>query len=84
MLNETTVLNPKTINEILRMGYTRIPIYSGDRNNVVSLLFVKDLALIDPDDNFTVKTVCDFHKHKLRLVMADMSLRSLLEEFKKV
>lgn len=84
MLPETTILNTKTINEILRMGYTRIPIYSIDRNNVVSLLFVKDLALIDPDDNFTVKTVCEYYKHKLRFVNADMSLRAMLEEFKKV
>lgn len=30
---------------------------AGDRNNVVSLLFVKDLALLDPDDNFTIQTV---------------------------
>lgn len=42
MLPESTVLNTKTVAEILRMGYTRIPIYAdGDRNTVVSLLFVK-------------------------------------------
>lgn len=31
MLPDTTVLNTKTVAEILRMGYTRIPVYSGDR-----------------------------------------------------
>uniref|UniRef100_A0A0R3S6E1 CBS domain-containing protein n=1 Tax=Elaeophora elaphi TaxID=1147741 RepID=A0A0R3S6E1_9BILA len=27
---------------------------------------VKDLALIDPRDNFTVKTICEFHQYPLR------------------
>lgn len=84
MLPDTTVLNTKTVAEILRMGYTRIPIYSGNRNNIVSMLFVKDLALLDPDDNFTVKTICSYHKHTLRFVDKDTPLRVMLEEFKKV
>ncbi|KAK5986834.1 Metal transporter cnnm-1, partial [Trichostrongylus colubriformis] len=83
MLPNTTVLNTKTVAEILRMGYTRIPVFSGDRNNVVSLLFVKDLALLDPDDNFTIQTVCGYHQHPLRFVMEDTPLRVMLEEFKK-
>ncbi|TKR81092.1 hypothetical protein L596_015030 [Steinernema carpocapsae] len=83
MLPDTTVLNTKTVAEILRMGYTRIPVYSGDRNTVVSLLFVKDLALLDPDDNFTIKTVCGYHEHPLRFIMEDTPLRVMLEEFKK-
>ncbi|VDK56041.1 unnamed protein product, partial [Cylicostephanus goldi] len=83
MLSNTTVLNTKTVAEILRMGYTRIPVYDGDRNNVVSLLFVKDLALLDPDDNFTIQTVCGYHQHPLRFVDEHTPLRVMLEEFKK-
>ncbi|KAI6205578.1 hypothetical protein M3Y94_00808100 [Aphelenchoides besseyi] len=68
MLPDTTILNTKTVAEILRMGYTRIPVYSGDRNNVVSLLFVKDLALIDPDDSFSG----DYHLAMVqKIVQAD-------------
>jgi metal transporter CNNM len=84
MLPDTTVLNTKTVAEILRMGYTRIPVYSGNRNVIVGLLFVKDLALLDPDDNFTIKTVCGYHEHPLRFVMEYAPLRAMLEEFKKV
>ena len=83
MLPSDTTLNTKTVAEILRMGYTRIPVFEGDRNHVVSLLFVKDLALLDPDDNFTVKTVCGYHDHALRMVLEDTPLRVMLEEFKK-
>ena len=54
MIPQDTVLNAKVVAEILRSGYTRIPIYTSSRDNVVSLLFVKDLALLDPDDNFVV------------------------------
>ncbi|CAD5230601.1 unnamed protein product [Bursaphelenchus okinawaensis] len=83
MLPDTTVLNTKTVAEVLRMGYTRIPVYCSDRNNVVALLFVKDLALLNPDDNFTIKTVCSYHEHALRFVMEETPLRVMLEEFKK-
>ncbi|PAV87436.1 hypothetical protein WR25_18412 isoform A [Diploscapter pachys] len=84
MLPDTTVLNAKTVMEIVKMGYTRIPVYTnGDKNNVTDLLFVKDLALLDPDDNFTVKTVCGYHKHPVKFVMNDTPLPHLLEAFKK-
>ncbi|KAK6055778.1 hypothetical protein COOONC_06719, partial [Cooperia oncophora] len=84
MIPDTTVLNTKTVAEIVRMGYTRIPIYSdGDKNNVTDILFVKDLALLDPDDNFTVKTVCGYHRHPVKFVFNDTPLSILLEAFKK-
>lgn len=57
MLPDTTVLNAKTVMEIVKMGYTRIPVYTnGDKNNVTDLLFVK------------VGNIYLFKKHFLKIV----------------
>jgi metal transporter CNNM len=84
MLHCDAVLNSKKIGEIIQTGYTRIPVYGTDRNNVVSLLNVKDLALLDPDDNFTVRTLCSYYEHPVRFVMEDTPLKMMLDEFRKV
>lgn len=76
------------------MGYTRVPVFSNDDPSAITdLLFVKvrgtihntwkDLALLDPEDNFTVKTVCGYHKHLVKFVEARTPLRDVLEDFKK-
>ncbi|KHN75486.1 Metal transporter CNNM4 [Toxocara canis] len=83
MLPETIVLDATNIAEIIRRGYTRIPVCREDnRNDIISLLMVKDLALIDPGDNFTVKMVCQFNKHPLRFVDESTPLHTMLDEFK--
>jgi hypothetical protein len=33
-----------------------VPIYDGARNNIVGLLFIKELALVDPEDAVPLKT----------------------------
>lgn len=84
MLRSDAVLDFATISEILRSGYTRIPVYEGERrDNIVDLLFVKDLAFVDPDDCTPLQTVTRFYRRPLHCVFHDTRLDALLEEFKK-
>uniref|UniRef100_A0ABM5G2E0 Metal transporter n=1 Tax=Pogona vitticeps TaxID=103695 RepID=A0ABM5G2E0_9SAUR len=84
MLRSDAILDFATISEILRSGYTRIPVYEGDqRDNIVDLLFVKDLAFVDPDDCTPLQTVTRFYHRPLHCVFHDTRLDALLEEFKK-
>ena len=38
------------IGDIFKSGYSRIPVFDQSRNDVVSILLVKDLIFVDPDD----------------------------------
>ena len=72
-----------TMNEIMKTGYTRVPVYEGERSNVIALLNIKDLAFVDPDDRTPLKTVCKFYNHPVNYVFEDTKLDVMLEEFKK-
>ncbi|KAJ2678577.1 hypothetical protein GGI25_002165 [Coemansia spiralis] len=43
-------LDCRLLTEMLRKGYSRVPVFSGDRMNVIGVLLVKSLLLVDPDD----------------------------------
>ncbi|KAJ1140752.1 hypothetical protein NDU88_007090 [Pleurodeles waltl] len=77
------VLDFNAMSEIMESGYTRIPVYEGERSNIVDLLFVKDLAFVDPDDCTPLKTITRFYNHPLHFVFNDTKLDAMLEEFKK-
>uniref|UniRef100_A0A674HTV4 Metal transporter n=1 Tax=Terrapene triunguis TaxID=2587831 RepID=A0A674HTV4_9SAUR len=84
LLRSDALLDFATVSEILRSGYTRIPVYEGDRrDNIVDLLFVKDLAFVDPADCTPLQTVTRFYRRPLHWVFSDSRLDTLLEEFKK-
>uniref|UniRef100_A0A4W3J216 Metal transporter n=1 Tax=Callorhinchus milii TaxID=7868 RepID=A0A4W3J216_CALMI len=83
MITCDAILDFNTMSEIMESGYTRIPVYEGDRSNIVDLLFVKDLAFVDPDDCTPLKTITKFYNHPLHFVFNDTKLDAMLEEFKK-
>lgn len=78
-----SVLDFETVSEIIKRGYSRIPVYDGDRNNVVALLNIKDLAFVDPDTNTHLKTLVEFYNHPVNYVFEDTTLDVMLNEFKK-
>jgi len=55
MLNVDEKLNFETIAKIFKTGYSRLPVYEVSKNNVIGLLFVKDLIFIDPEDETRVR-----------------------------
>ncbi|XP_062850882.1 metal transporter CNNM2a isoform X1 [Trichomycterus rosablanca] len=83
MIANDAVLDFNTMSEIMESGYTRIPVFEGDKSNIVDLLFVKDLAFVDPDDCTPLKTITKFYSHPLHFVFNDTKLDAMLEEFKK-
>uniref|UniRef100_A0A8C6TNT5 Metal transporter n=1 Tax=Neogobius melanostomus TaxID=47308 RepID=A0A8C6TNT5_9GOBI len=83
MIQSDAVLDFNTMSEIMESGYTRIPVYEDERTNIVDILYVKDLAFVDPDDCTTLKTITKFYNHPVHFVFHDTKLDAMLEEFKK-
>nr|XP_020444406.1 metal transporter CNNM3 isoform X1 [Monopterus albus]XP_020444410.1 metal transporter CNNM3 isoform X1 [Monopterus albus] len=83
MLPSSAVLDFSTMSEIMQSGYTRVPIYEEERSNIVEIIYVKDLALVDPDDCTPMTTITKFYNHPLHFVFNDTKLDAMLEEFKK-
>ena len=54
MLPDTTILDTVTCMEIFKKGYSRIPIYHEERQNIVGVLHVKELIMVDPNQSVCV------------------------------
>ncbi|XP_041066079.1 metal transporter CNNM1 isoform X3 [Carcharodon carcharias] len=83
MLSSEAILDFATMSEIMQSGYTRIPVYENERSNIVDILYVKDLAFVDPDDSMPLETMTKFYNHSLHCVFNDTKLDAVLEDFKK-
>ncbi|VUZ41177.1 unnamed protein product [Hymenolepis diminuta] len=82
MLPNTALLDFDTMNEIFSHGFTRIPMYEGDRKNIKAILNVKDLGFINADDKVPVATVCNFYNRSIVVVPETTSLEAILKEFR--
>ncbi|XP_047542193.1 unextended protein-like [Vanessa atalanta] len=82
MLPITSVLDFETMSEIIKSGYSRIPVYEATRENIVTVLFIKDLAFVDPDDNTPLKTLCQYYQNPCNFVFEDVTLDVMFKQFK--
>ncbi|XP_055518350.1 metal transporter CNNM3 isoform X3 [Leucoraja erinacea] len=83
MLSAGAVLDFNTMSEIMQCGHTRIPVYEDEKSNIVDIVYVKDLAMVDPEDCTPLNTITKFYNHPLHFVFNDTKLDAVLEEFKK-
>lgn len=79
IMSMDTVLDEKTMNEILSQGYSRIPIHDpANMENFVGMLLVKMLITYDPED---CKPVRDFALATLPETRADTSCLDIINFF---
>jgi putative hemolysin len=45
------------MHEAKKRGFSRIPVYKGDRDNVVGILYVKDLLSVNPSEEITIESI---------------------------
>lgn len=83
MLEVDEKLSFDTIGKIFKTGYSRIPVYEISRNNVIGLLFVKDLIFLDPEDNVPVRSFIQIFGRNVHVVWPDDTLGEVLKELKK-
>ena len=53
------VMSTQTLSKIFKSGYSRIPVYGRDTNDIVGLILTKDLIFLDPEVSVSVSvSVC--------------------------
>lgn len=82
MLSVDEKLSFETIATIFKTGYSRIPVYEVSVNNIIGLLFVKDLIFIDPEDETPVRNFVQIFGRGVHVVWPDDKLGTVLAELK--
>ncbi|CAD5228412.1 unnamed protein product [Bursaphelenchus okinawaensis] len=85
MLDENTLMTDAVCREIHQRGHTRVPLYSGSRNMITSILNVKDLAAFLPNCKIRLGFFAKmFHRNlQIRFVLDEMNLMKLLRLMKR-
>lgn len=84
MQSEDAVLNFDILTQIFKSGHSRVPCYYADPqrgHRVTGLLFVKDLILLDPEDEVPISAILDVFDHPVLHVWPDYELDKLLNDF---
>ncbi|XP_071135169.1 uncharacterized protein [Mytilus edulis] len=82
MLDINSQMDHKTMKNIVDMSHSRLPVYEDDRTNIISVLIVKTLICLDPEDCTPVRTL--LHSNSVGNVIYvddDMPLYDLLNLF---
>lgn len=80
-ISTDSILDFKTMKDIYNSGFSRIPVYEDTKENIVHLLYVRDLAFVDPDDKTTLASHIQFYQHQMLYFFEDTPLDDILKGF---
>lgn len=84
MLEINTKIDQKSMKEIYKRGYSRIPVYEHNKDNIIGILMVRDLLLINPEKiDVNLKQLSSILLRNTVNISADDKLEPLLGYFKK-
>ncbi|UJR29040.1 hypothetical protein I4U23_010255 [Adineta vaga] len=70
--------------DVYNHSYSRMPVYSNNKENIIGIVKLRDFALITPEQyHLTVKNLLEFHTHKYGYAKTTDPLYDLLQEFLK-
>ncbi|KAJ3089206.1 hypothetical protein HK102_006934, partial [Quaeritorhiza haematococci] len=78
MLPLEAKLDRDTMSKLLQAGHSRVPVYNGDRQNIIGVVLVKQLLLLDPEDEVRL---ADIKIRRLPRVRNDTPLFEMLHVF---
>lgn len=81
LLEANERLNDETLQLISDSGHSRIPVYQANKNNIIGVLFAKDLLLVNPQENTKVLLLVKFYDRRCHTVTADTKLIAMLKYF---
>ena len=82
LLDSEKPISLNELNSILDKGFSRIPVYSETRNNLIGLLRIKQLVGIDITENKSLREL-DINLTKPLVIHPKMKIMDLLSEFRK-
>jgi metal transporter CNNM len=82
MLSMDDKLNFKTIANIFKSGFSRVPIYGENKDDMQGLLFTKDLIFIDPEDDTPVQQFVQVFGRSCITTHPGQTLGKLLKQLK--
>jgi ankyrin repeat/SOCS box protein 13/metal transporter CNNM len=80
MLSVNEKLNKGTMQRLLDVGHSRVPVYETVRTNIVGVILVKKIIMLDPKDEVPVREVY-MSVDNLPRINDDMPLYDLLNKF---
>ena len=83
MIDINSNLNQQQLRLIYSQGYSRIPVYEGDKENIIGLLMTRDLLLINLENSIvTLKQLSSILVRDIISIDVDTKLEPVLTFFK--